>query len=103
MRAARECRKSVVVALFLSMVLIAFSAQATSPKEIIVFGESTSDVGNFFIIVGSPANDPWFTDGRIGNGPQWVDYLASYYKHVPELQPSFAGGTGYATAGADSS
>ncbi len=83
------------------MMLTAFSAQATSPKEMIIFGESNSDVGNYFIIVGSPTNDPWFTDGRIGNGPQWTDYLASYYKHVPILTPSLAGGPSYATAGAD--
>ena len=86
---------------FLALLLAAFSAEATQPKEIVVFGESNSDVGNFYIIMGSPADYAWFTDGRIGNGPQWTDYLASYYKHVGEMRPSLDGGSSYATAGAD--
>ena len=88
---------------FLALLLAVFSAQATQPKEIVVFGESNSDVGNYYILSGSPADYAWFTDGRIGNGPQWTDYLASYYKHVPGMSPSLAGGSGYATAGADTS
>ena len=44
MRAPRECRKLAVAALFLSMMLTAFSAQATSPKEMIVFGASVSEL-----------------------------------------------------------
>lgn len=94
-------KKAIWTALCLSMLLTVLSAQATSPKQIVVFGESNSDIGNLYIIFGSPTDYGWFTDGRIGNGPQWTDYLASYYKHVPEMRPSLEGGTSYATAGAD--
>jgi len=90
-----------VVALLLSLLLTALSVQATTPKEIVVFGDSTSDVGNLYILFGSPAGDPSFTNGRVGDGPNWTDYLASYYKHVLGMSPSLAGGSNYATSGAD--
>lgn len=95
-------RRSAIGTLFLSLLLAALSAQATSPKEITVFGESTSDVGNLYIAVGSPPSSYW-TDGRIGDGPNWTDYLASEYKHVVGMVPSLAGGTNYAIGGADTS
>ena len=103
MRILRINRNSAAITLLFGFLLTAFSAHATTPKEIIVFGESTSDVGNLFIVVGSPTGNPYWTDGRIGDGPNWTDYLASEYKHVVGMVPSLAGGTNYAIAGADTS
>ena len=76
---------------------------ATTPKSIIVFGESFTDSGNLYYLFGEPSDNPWFTNGRIGDGPNWADYLADHYKHVPPMEASSYGGTNYAIGGADSS
>ena len=83
--------------------LISSVAQATTPKSIIVFGDSFTDSGNLYYLSGEPSENPWFTNGRIGDGPNWADYLAEYYKHVPPMKASSYGGTNYAIGGADSS
>jgi phospholipase/lecithinase/hemolysin len=87
--------------------LISSVAQATTPKSIIVFGESFSDSGNLYDLYDGWGLEPdtwgWFTDGRIGDGPNWADYLADRYKHVPPMEASSRGGTNYAIGGADSS
>ena len=81
-------------------------AQATTPKSIYVFGESFSDSGNFYYLLGEPVEGhpmfPIFTDGRIGDGPNWVDYIAENYKHVPPMEASSYGGANYAIFGSGS-
>lgn len=95
-------KRYLFVSLFLGLLLAAFSAKATTPKSIVVFGDSYTDVGNLYYLIGQPAEDPWFTNGRIGDGLNWTDYLAGEYKHVPGMEPSSIGGSNYAQAGADS-
>ena len=89
--------------LILMMVCLASAvAQATTPKHIYSFGESFSDSGNFYFLLGEPGDNPMFTDGRIGDGPNWVDYLAEHYKDVPPMKASGYGGANYAVFGAGS-
>jgi phospholipase/lecithinase/hemolysin len=87
---------------FLLACLIPAVASAIQPKSLVVFGESTSDSGNLYFLFGEPA-DPWFTERRIGSGPNWADLLADYFPDVPPLEASSYGGTNYAIGGADSS
>lgn len=76
--------------------------QATTPKSIYSFGESFSDSGNFYFLMGEPSDNPMFTNGRIGDGFNWVDYLAEHYKHVPPMKASSYGGANYAVFGSGS-
>lgn len=88
---------------FLLACLIPAVASAIQPKSLVVFGESTSDSGNLYFLFGEPAGNPWFTNRRIGDGPNWADLLADYFPDVPPLEASSYGGTNYAIAGADTS
>lgn len=67
-------------------------------SEIVVFGDSGSDVGNTLPIFGIPASPPYFK-GRYSNGPMWVERLAELLE-VSTPQPSESGGTNYAYGGA---
>ncbi|WP_164928642.1 SGNH/GDSL hydrolase family protein [Gloeobacter violaceus] len=77
-------------------------AQALSPanaQRLYVFGDSLVDLGNVFIISRGtfPPSPPYF-EGRLSNGPLWIEDLAARL-NLP-LQPSLEGGTGYAFGGA---
>lgn len=73
----------VVSALPLTMITglptAAFSASLSAQNfaQIYVFGDSLSDTGNVFNATGGlfPQSPPYF-DGRLSNGPVWVEYLA---------------------------
>ena len=69
-------------------------------SEMIVFGDSLSDTGN--VHIASTAQglipDPGF-DGRLSNGPIWLDRLAERLT-LASPSPSLTGGTNYAYAGA---
>ncbi len=79
--------------------------------EIVVFGESTSDTGNVFDLYqeaidggateleGIPPNAPGYFQGRLSNGPVWVERLADLLQ-LPTPLPSRLGGSNYAYAGA---
>jgi phospholipase/lecithinase/hemolysin len=58
----------------------AFSASLSAQnfEEIYVFGDSLSDDGNVFEATEEdyPPSPPYF-EGRLSNGPIWVEYLAS--------------------------
>jgi phospholipase/lecithinase/hemolysin len=68
--------------------------------QVVVFGDSLTDVGNAFAATGgaAPASPPYF-HGRFSNGPVFVETLAEYLGKPP-LAPSFLGGTDYAVGGA---
>lgn len=74
------------------------SAQRTY-TAIYVFGDSYSDVGNFYIVTGgvAPTSPPYY-NGAFSNGPLWVEHIASTLG-LP-LLPELAGGNDYAVAGA---
>jgi phospholipase/lecithinase/hemolysin len=46
-------------------------------SQLVVFGDSLSDTGNFFNALGKvfPPTPPFF-NGRLSNGPMWLEYLA---------------------------
>src|SRR5271157_3137341 len=69
--------------------------------QIVAFGDSLIDTGNFFDARGVPASPPYF-NGRWTNGPVWVELLASGLG-VPDPLPSRLGGTDYAWGGAETS
>jgi phospholipase/lecithinase/hemolysin len=60
-------------------------------SEIYVFGDSTSDTGNVFAVVGYPPSPPYF-NGRFSNGPVWVEYLAARLGLDYHQQTNFAWG-----------
>jgi len=96
-------RKFIILAVASISLLAVSIAGATTPKSIVVFGESFTDSGNLFYLFGEPADNTWFTNGRIGNGANWADYLADHYMHVAKMEASSYGGSNYAIGGADSS
>jgi phospholipase/lecithinase/hemolysin len=68
---------------------------------IVSFGDSLTDVGNFYAATGgaSPPTSLGYDDGRFTNGLNWVEYLA---KDLGLAAPtaSTSGGTDYAYGGA---
>jgi phospholipase/lecithinase/hemolysin len=67
---------------------------------IVSFGDSLTDVGNFFAATGGAAPpSPPYDAGRFSNGPIWVEYLAHDLGVVAPTASS-SGGTDYAYGGA---
>lgn len=87
---------SLCVGLALGLTL-AVSAQAQQFSSLYVFGDSLSDSGNAFVLSGgtSPPSPPYF-NGRVSNGPVWVESLA------PALGFAYTQATNFAIAGAES-
>ncbi len=75
------------------------AARADPITQVVVFGDSLSDVGNTFAVSGKPPA-PYF-QGRFSNGPLWVEYLSARLG-LPAPTPSLLGGNDYAFAGAES-
>jgi phospholipase/lecithinase/hemolysin len=66
--------------------------------QIVVFGDSLSDVGDVFAAAGKPP--PPYFNGHYSNGPIWVERLAARLG-VPAPTPALLGGTDYAFGGAE--
>ena len=71
-------------------------ARAQDFNGLYVFGDSLSDSGNLFALTGgaSPPSPPYF-NGRVSNGPVWVESLA------PALGFPYLQATNFAIAGAE--
>lgn len=68
-------------------------------NEILVFGDSLSDVGNVYIFTEKVSPKAPYFEGRFSNGPLWIEVFAEGMGlAIP--QPSLAGGTNYAYGGA---
>ncbi len=52
------------------------AAQSPSYSQLVVFGDSLSDTGNFFAATGNPPAPYW--QGRFSNGPIWAEQLANH-------------------------
>jgi phospholipase/lecithinase/hemolysin len=64
------------ILLTISILLSASSALAGPFGEVVVFGDSLSDNGNYVLFEGQPLPDPeLYWEGRLSNGPVWVEYL----------------------------
>jgi phospholipase/lecithinase/hemolysin len=92
----------LIISLFLLGVpAVAWGAPLYS--EMIVFGDSLSDTGNVHTASTAqgliPDPPPPYFDGRLSNGPIWVDRLAERLG-IASPSPSLVGGTNYAYAGA---
>ena len=91
------------ISVFLLTTLVATSPLSTLAgpfTQIVAFGDSLTDTGNFEILNPSSFSNPsgafyGYYDGRFSNGPNWLDQLASKLG-VADPQPSLAGGTNYA-------
>ncbi len=68
-------------------------------SQIVVFGDSLSDVGNAYSATGGQVPPAPYYAGRFSNGPLWVEKLATKLS-APTPTPSSQGGTDYAYAGA---
>ncbi len=64
----------VIVGLFLAL-----SASAThiTPTNIVTFGDSLSDNGNFYAATGNTSPPAPYWNGRFSNGPVWVEQYAA--------------------------
>ncbi|KAJ3355252.1 hypothetical protein HDU83_003829, partial [Entophlyctis luteolus] len=58
------------------LTLSAAAARALLVTDVVTFGDSASDNGNYFAATGLPTAPYWH--GRFSNGPVWVEYLAQY-------------------------
>ena len=66
------------------------ASAATTFTNVWIFGDSYSDVGNFFISSGgaTPPSAFGFNNGRYSNGEVWVDHLAAGLG-LPAVTPGF--------------
>lgn len=98
------CRRGPVcsvTALFLGLTLAATSLDARwsrpsipDHRSIVVFGDSLSDTGRTYSIIGVPPA-PYYYAGRTSNGPLWVEYLA------PAMGMAYNPADNFAWAGAN--
>lgn len=82
----------------LSAFLLSTVVMAMPVRNIVVFGDSLSDNGNFYNFMKQqmPQSPPYF-EGRFSDGPVWIERLAaSYYPNAPtsHLQDYAFGGAG---------
>ncbi|XAL98277.1 SGNH/GDSL hydrolase family protein [Phycisphaeraceae bacterium D3-23] len=100
MRLVRLMRWVALVAL---LSVPAHLARGQSYNEVVVFGDSLSDVGNtansFFISLVAPQARPPYFDGRFSNGPVWAERLAESLDLDASIR-SGEGGLNYAWGGA---
>ena len=77
--------------LFAGLSLPVNAVSATSFTQIIILGDSLSDTGRLFNATNVPPNPPYF-QGRLSNGPIWVDQLEQQL-NLPVVNFAIAGAT----------
>src|SRR6185437_9614347 len=77
--------------------ILSHPARGAQITGIVSFGDSLSDVGNFYAATGgaSPPTSMGYASGEFTNGWNWVQYLANDLG-VPMPTPSSSGGNDYA-------
>jgi len=101
----RKTKRLTLLSLFALAVAGAPAAAAPLFSNLIVFGDRLTDTGNAHPgATGAGVPDPappalGYFDGRLSNGPVWVDYL-SQDLGFGLLEPRLAGGTNYSVGGA---
>src|ERR1700679_1974888 len=86
---------------FAIIMLTGGGARGGQVTGIVSFGDSLTDVGNYYAATGdvSPPSGLHYDNGRFSNGLNWVEYLAKDLG-VPAPTASTSGGTDYAYGGA---
>jgi phospholipase/lecithinase/hemolysin len=100
-RIFRRFRQSICAALAASATLnlVATGVWAGPYSNLVIFGDSLSDVGNIAAATGGIYPGPYYYQKRFSNGPVYADALASGLG-LPALSPSTATGSNYAYGGA---
>jgi phospholipase/lecithinase/hemolysin len=103
-------RKRVFAVAILTLVLPLFAALGdpiSQVNQIVAFGDSLTDTGNVSIATGGILPGSGYAAGEYTNPPApggpsglWIDQFATK-AGLPDPQPTLAGGTNYAVAGAD--
>lgn len=89
---------------FVALALLATTAAAGPFTDLVVFGDSLSDIGNIAqatanSIFTSPTPGPYYYQGRFSNGPNYVDSLSAGLGFA-SFTHSTAGGNDFAYGGA---
>jgi len=93
-----RCRRTIVVAML--SLGTSFAAHATY-SNLYIFGDSLSDTGNVYTASsGTLPSDPPYYQGRLTNGPVWVETLASGLGLGGASTAWLQGGNNYSWAGA---
>ena len=71
-----RCSRLLVLLLLLIPALVWADARHS---QLIVFGDSLTDTGNLYSLIGIPPDPPYY-QGRSSNGPLWVEYIAPQLK-----------------------
>lgn len=87
------------LAVLAGILSLAQPAQGSEITGIVSFGDSLSDVGNYYAATGGASPPPPYTPGEFTNGLNWVQYLAQDLG-VAAPTASSSGGTDYAYGGA---
>ncbi len=68
------------------------TAEAFQLTGLYVFGDSLSDIGNFYTFTNNqlPPSQLGYFNGRFSNGPVWVDYLAPNLGLTSDVRTNFA-------------
>lgn len=83
-----------------SLLLLSPAALAAHFTGLYVFGDSLSDRKNVHTLTFGLYPPAEYADGRLSNGPVWVETLAETYLGLPAPTASLQGGTNYAYGGA---
>jgi len=77
------------------------ATQAAPYSDLVFFGDSLLDTGNVYLASGGvePPSPPYY-QGRLSNGPTWVEHLAAGLGLATTSTAWLAGGHNYAWAGA---
>ena len=83
-----------------TLVFLGLQLLACSHADLVVFGDSLSDAGNFSVATGGALPPPTlYFHGQFSDGPVWTEPLATALDEPTPL-PSLIGGTNYAFNGA---
>lgn len=69
-------KRASFASVLLITVIVLFAGRAEAYSQIVAFGDSLSDNGNFFALTGGTIPPPPYFNGRFSNGPVWVETLA---------------------------
>jgi phospholipase/lecithinase/hemolysin len=69
-------KRTVLPVILAILLLLPTAALASNFDTLVVFGDSLSDNGNLFKIDSTKVDSQYYYQGRLSNGPVWVEYLA---------------------------